>query len=157
MCYLLLLPLLLFAAVAVCCCCCLLLLLFAAVAVCCCCCLLLLLFAAVAVADADAAVVVVVVVGFRAAGAMTMLVPLCANCCVCSNGNGVVDRDELAVYVQWASSADNADPLHRRISGLFLEHQSLERAFVKCVAGFRQGYPGDGCALSLKDFCPSFA
>jgi hypothetical protein len=46
-----------------------------------------------------------------------------------SNHNGVVDRDELAVYVQWASSADNSDPMHKRICALFLEGDSLERSF----------------------------
>ena len=50
-----------------------------------------------------------------------------------SNKNGVVDRDELAVYVQWASSAENSDPLHRRICALFLEDDSLERSFDRCV------------------------
>ncbi len=50
-----------------------------------------------------------------------------------NNGNGVVDRDELAVYVQWASSAENSDPVHRRICALFLEDDSLERSFDRCV------------------------
>ena len=42
---------------------------------------------------------------------------------------GVVDRDELAVYVQWASTADNVELAHKRVCELFLEDDSLERSF----------------------------
>ena len=46
-----------------------------------------------------------------------------------TNKNGKVDREELAVYARWASSADTSDPLHKRICALFLEGGSLERSF----------------------------
>jgi hypothetical protein len=52
-----------------------------------------------------------------------------------TNGNGVVDRDELAVFVQWAVSASTVEPLHKRICALFLEGDSLERSFDRSVAG----------------------
>jgi hypothetical protein len=49
-----------------------------------------------------------------------------------TNRNGVVDRDELAVFVHWASTSDSADPVQRRLCSLFLEDDSLDRSFDRC-------------------------
>ncbi len=48
-----------------------------------------------------------------------------------SNANGVIDRDELVVYVRWASSAEVSDAMHKRMCTLFLEDDSLDKSFTR--------------------------
>ena len=55
-----------------------------------------------------------------------------------SNRNGTIDREELGVYVAWASSSDTSDPLHKRMCALFMEDDSLERSFDRCVLWCRR-------------------